>query len=60
MGSSIPARGWLAPEKLREYREDLVMVNIVGNRDGSSAVDYTVNPAVGVAFGGTTVIDNAA
>ena len=26
------------------------MVNIVGNHDGSSAVDYTVNPATGFAW----------
>ena len=31
-------------------RPDLIMVNIVGNHDGSSAVDYTVNPATGFAW----------
>ena len=45
--TNFPARGWLAYDKLKERREDLVMVNIVGNHDGSSAVDYTVNPATG-------------
>jgi len=45
--TNFPARGWLDYERLREGRDDLVMVNILGNRDGSSAVDYTVNPAVG-------------
>jgi len=45
--TNFPARGWLAYDALRERREDLVMVNITGNHDGSSAVDYTVNPATG-------------
>ena len=31
-------------------RPDLIMVNIIGNHDGSSAVDYTVNPATGFAW----------
>lgn len=45
--TNFPARGWLAYDSLRARREDLVMVNITGNYDGSSAVDYTVNPATG-------------
>jgi 2-methylfumaryl-CoA isomerase len=45
--TNFPARGWLDYQRLRERRADLVMVNVLGNRDGSSAVDYTVNPAVG-------------
>jgi len=45
--TNFPARGWLAYDALRARREDLVMVNITGNHDGSSAVDYTVNPATG-------------
>jgi 2-methylfumaryl-CoA isomerase len=45
--TNFPARGFLDYEKLAERREDLIMVNIVGNADGSSAVDYTVNPATG-------------
>ena len=45
--TNFPARGWLDYEALREVREDLIMVSIVGNHDGSSAVDYTVNPATG-------------
>ena len=43
----LPGAGWLDYERLAERRPDLVMVNIVGNHDGSSAVDYTVNPATG-------------
>jgi 2-methylfumaryl-CoA isomerase len=45
--TNFPARGWMAYERLAKLREDLVMVNILGSRDGSSAVDYTVNPSVG-------------
>jgi 2-methylfumaryl-CoA isomerase len=45
--TNFPARGWLGYERLSEKRPDLVMVNICGRRDGSSAVDYTINPSVG-------------
>ena len=45
--TNFPARGWLAYETLRKQRADLIMVNITGNPDGSSAVDYTVNCAAG-------------
>jgi 2-methylfumaryl-CoA isomerase len=45
--TNFPARGWMSFERLRARRADLVMVNILGNFDGSTAVDYTVNPAVG-------------
>jgi 2-methylfumaryl-CoA isomerase len=34
-------------EKLKARREDLIMVVMTGNHDGSSEVDYTVNPSVG-------------
>lgn len=45
--TNFPARGWLAYESLARHRPDLVMVLLTGNRDGSSEVDYTVNPATG-------------
>jgi len=45
--TNFPARGWLAYDHLREARDDLIMVAISGNPDGSTAVDYTVNAAVG-------------
>ena len=45
--TNFPARGWLGYDALSKAREDLVMVNIVGNHDGTSAVDYTVNPSTG-------------
>ncbi len=45
--TNFPATGWLDYEKLRQMRGDLIMANILGNRDGSTALDYTVNCAVG-------------
>jgi 2-methylfumaryl-CoA isomerase len=45
--TNFPARGWLAYESLRAARDDLVMVALSGNADGTSEVDYTVNPATG-------------
>lgn len=45
--TNFPARGWLAYDRLRERREDLIMVALAGNPDGTSEVDYTVNPATG-------------
>ena len=45
--TNFPARGWLSYERLAERRADLIMVALTGNPDGSSEVDYTVNPATG-------------
>ncbi len=45
--TNFPARGWLAYESLAARRADLIMVLLTGNRDGTSEVDYTVNPATG-------------
>ena len=45
--TNFPARGFLSYDRLAARRADLIMVNIVGNHDGSSAVDYTVNPSTG-------------
>ena len=45
--TNFPARGWLDYDSLKAKRPDLVMVNICGHHDGGTAVDYTVNPAVG-------------
>jgi 2-methylfumaryl-CoA isomerase len=45
--TNFPARGWLDYDALTQARADLIMVNILGNHDGSSAVDYTINPATG-------------
>ncbi|HEX7297529.1 MAG TPA: CoA transferase [Solirubrobacteraceae bacterium] len=45
--TNFPARGWLDHEALRARRDDLIMVALTGNPDGTSEVDYTVNPATG-------------
>ena len=47
--SNFPESGWLADARLRASRADLVYLNIVGNPDESTAVDYTVNAASGIA-----------
>ena len=48
--SNFPAAGWLSDERLRQRRADLIYVSIIGNPDGSTAVDYTVNPSSGFAY----------
>jgi 2-methylfumaryl-CoA isomerase len=45
--TNFPALGWLGYDGLAARRRDLIMLSIVGNHDGSSDVDYTVNPATG-------------
>jgi 2-methylfumaryl-CoA isomerase len=45
--TNFPARGWMSYEALCERRPDLIMVVMTGNHDGSSEVDYTVNPSAG-------------
>ncbi len=47
--TNFPERGWLAFDALKQVREDLIYVNILGDRHGGSALDYTVNCAVGFA-----------
>ncbi len=48
--TNFPARGWLSYDHLKQHRADLIMVNLVGRRDGGSEVDYTVNPQLGLPF----------
>lgn len=48
--SNFPAADWLADERLRARRPDLIYLNIIGNPDGSTAVDYTVNASSGFPF----------
>ncbi|MFT4887827.1 MAG: 2-methylfumaryl-CoA isomerase [Pseudohongiellaceae bacterium] len=48
--TNFPAKGWLADEKLRAQREDLIYLNLVGDRHGGSALDYTVNSKVGIPY----------
>ncbi len=48
--TNFPARGWLAEEKLRALRGDLIYLNLTGDRHGGSALDYTVNSKIGLPF----------
>ncbi len=48
--TNFPERGWLAYDAIKETRPDLIYVNILGDRKGGSALDYTVNCAVGFAL----------
>jgi 2-methylfumaryl-CoA isomerase len=45
--TNLPVRGWSSYAELSKLRRDLIMVVITGDRDGGSAVDYTVNAALG-------------
>jgi 2-methylfumaryl-CoA isomerase len=48
--TNFPTSGWLGYETLRQRRADLILMNVTGTPDGSTAVDYTVNCAVGFPF----------
>ena len=45
--TNLPAKGWLSHEQLSAKRADLISLNILGARDGSAQVDYTVNAVTG-------------
>lgn len=46
--TNFPASGFLAHERLAAARADLITVRVMGHADGSPALDYTVNAAVGI------------
>ncbi len=48
--TNFPPRGFLSYEALRAQRHDLIQLTIQGDHHGGSAVDYTVNPRVGLPF----------
>ena len=48
--TNFPARGWLDDQKLREQRDDLISINLTGDRHGASALDYTVNSQIGLPY----------
>ncbi|MGD9537652.1 MAG: CoA transferase [Alphaproteobacteria bacterium] len=48
--SNLPVRQGLDYEALKARRADLIMLLIQGNPDGSTAVDYTVNAALGFPY----------
>ena len=45
--TNFPAKGFLAHDTLAQGRPDLITVRVMGWADGSPALDYTVNNAVG-------------
>jgi len=45
--TNFPAKGWLSYDRLKAYRDDLIYLNLTGDRNGGSALDYTVNCKVG-------------
>ena len=45
--TNFPVESFLSHAKLAEQRPDLITVRIMGQADGSTALDYTVNSAVG-------------
>jgi len=45
--TNLRARGWMDYPALSAARRDLIMVSLLGTRQGGPAVDYTVNPALG-------------
>ncbi len=48
--TNFPESDWLDYMKLKKRRDDLIMVQVQGNPDGSSAVDYTINSATGIPY----------
>ena len=45
--TNLRVRGWMDHETLSRFRNDLVMVALLGDRHGRAAVDYSVNPSIG-------------
>ncbi|SDZ82579.1 CoA transferase [Rubrimonas cliftonensis] len=45
--TNLKVQGWTDYETLRARREDVILVSVLGTRDGGPAVDYTVNPGAG-------------
>lgn len=48
--TNLAPRGFLDHEALRQRRPDLIQVTVQGDRHGGSAVDYTINPQMGLPF----------
>ena len=45
--TNLGQRGQLSYHRLRERRADVIVVSLLGTREGGPAVDYTVNPSLG-------------
>lgn len=48
--TNFPPRGWLDHDKLKARRPDLIQLTLQGDRNGGSAVDYTVNARLGLPY----------
>lgn len=48
--TNFPKDGFLSHAALQQRRPDLISVRVMGWSDGESAVDYTVNAAIGLPF----------
>lgn len=48
--TNFPMGGFLSHEALCKQRPDLITVRVMGWGDGASAVDYTVNAAIGLPY----------
>jgi 2-methylfumaryl-CoA isomerase len=48
--TNFPPRGFLDYDVLKKQRPDLIQLTISGDRHGGSAVDYTINPRLGIPF----------
>jgi len=48
--TNFPVDGFLAYERLKALRDDVICVRVMGWADGRPALDYTINAAVGVPF----------
>ncbi len=46
--TNLRVRGWMDYPTLRQFRDDLIMVTLMGDRHGRPQVDYTVNPSLGI------------
>lgn len=45
--TNLPASGWMSYAALSQRNAGLIMLRLLGNADGSAAIDYTVNCASG-------------
>lgn len=48
--TNMPPKGWLDYDKLKQQREDLIQLTVQGDRHGGSALDYTLNPRLGIPY----------
>lgn len=48
--TNFPVDGFLSHETLAAKRPDLITIRIMGQADGSTALDYTVNSAIGIPY----------